>query len=206
MSLATKKMAKRYAKARQQTGNTDDGDGEIDLFNRHHIRGVRRRIKATTELIDGKLEELKVKVKGNDEGQSHEDTIRIENSMAEATAVATCPKVGELSRNVSTNSKASKKSKSSLKKEHPVFDEPAPALDSNEEDEDDHAFDHPATYVDQPWIWLPKDLLGLSEVLVSELKAAGVDASDVGAMMDEKGVVEVTRNPPDEEWSGGQDS
>ena len=36
MSLATKKMAKRYAKARQQTGNTgdDDDDGEIDLFSR----------------------------------------------------------------------------------------------------------------------------------------------------------------------------
>jgi len=85
-----------------------------------------------------------------------------------------------------------------LKKEHPVFDAPAPALedsDSDEEDENDHAFDHPSTYVDQPWIWLPKDPLGLSEVLVSELKAAGVDASDVGAIMDKKGVVEVTRNP-----------
>jgi len=35
MSLATKKMAKRYAKARQQTGNTDDSDGEMDLFSRH---------------------------------------------------------------------------------------------------------------------------------------------------------------------------
>jgi len=151
-------------------------------------------------------------VKGDDEGQSYKDAMQIENSIAEATAVATRtlnPKVGELSRNVSTNSKASKKSKSPLKKEHPVFDAPAPALedsDSDEEDENDHAFDHPSTYVDQPWIWLPKDPLGLSEVLVSELKAAGVDASDVGAIMDKKGVVEVTRNPPDEEWRGGQDS
>jgi hypothetical protein len=27
-----------------------------------------------------------------------------------------------------------------------------------------------------------------------------LDASDTGAVMDDKGVVEVTRNPPDEEW------
>ena len=84
-----------------------------------------------------------MKVKGDDEGQSHKDAMRIENSMAEAITVAARtpnPKVGELSRNVSRNSKASKKSKSSSKGEHPVFDAPAPALedsDSDEEDEDD---------------------------------------------------------------------
>lgn len=93
----------------------------------------------------------------------------------------------------------------------PVIDPAANALvnsdSSNEDDEDDddHAFDHPSIYVDQPWIWLPKDTLGLSEFLVSELKEAGVDASNIGAVMDEKGVVEVTRNPPDEEWGGGHD-
>jgi len=90
-----------------------------------------------------------------------------------------------------------------------MFDPATPAArNSDSEDEDDeneHAFDHPSTYVDQAWIWIPKDPLGLSEILTRDLKEAGVDASDVGANMDEKGVVEVTRNPPDEDWSGGHD-
>lgn len=78
--------------------------------------------------------------------------------------------------------------------------------DIDEEDDDNpHAFDHPSTYVEQPWIWVPKDSLGLSEMLIGELKAVGVDASNLGSSMDEKGVVEVARNPPDEEWDGGHD-
>jgi hypothetical protein len=32
-----------------------------------------------------------------------------------------------------------------------------------------------------------------------------VEAADSGAIMDKKGVVEVSRNPPDEAWSGGLD-
>ncbi|KAG7093058.1 hypothetical protein E1B28_009350 [Marasmius oreades] len=108
----------------------------------------------------------------------------------------------------SNTSKASKKSKSATVR----FDPPAPAgVDlSDDEDEgedeemqDEHAFDHPSTYEEQRWIWVPKDTLGLSEILVNELHEKGVDASDSGAVMDEKGVVEVTRNPPDQEWIGG---
>ncbi|KAJ7629889.1 hypothetical protein B0H17DRAFT_1109402 [Mycena rosella] len=117
----------------------------------------------------------------------------------------------ELYRKSSTFSKKSKAS--SKKSSPPAFDPPAPAgIDLSDEDssedeqeEDEHAFDHPSTYVDQPWIWMPKDRLGLSQLMVDELHEAGVDASDVGAVMDVKGVVEVTRNPPDEEWIGGND-
>lgn len=97
----------------------------------------------------------------------------------------------------------------------PVDEHPAPPaapvledFDSDSEDEEDtdpHAFDHPSTYVEQPWIWIPRDELGLSEMLVKELTEAGVGASNRGTKMDEKGVVEVTRGPPDEEWSGGND-
>lgn len=122
----------------------------------------------------------------------------------------------ELYRKSTSSSRASKKSKASSKKSaRPTFDAPAPAgVDLSDEDDsssdeledDEHAFDHPSTYVDQPWIWMPKDRLGLSQLLVDDLHAVGVDASDVGAVMDEKGVVEVTRNPPDEEWIGGHDS
>lgn len=79
----------------------------------------------------------------------------------------------------------------------PVFD-PATPVDtdfSSEDDHDEHAFDHPSSHIDQRWIWLPCDQLGLSELLANDLKAASVD---VGASMDEKGIVEVTRNPPNE--------
>lgn len=113
---------------------------------------------------------------------------------------------GEKNSRRSVDSQESLKHPSNL----PTFDSAAPAMQdsdsSEEEDEDDHAFDHPSTYVDQAWIWIPKDTLGLSELLVKDLKDAGVEASDVGANMDEHGVVEVTRNPPDEDWSGGHDA
>ena len=79
-------------------------------------------------------------------------------------------------------------------------------VDDLDRDFDIHGFDHPSTYAEQPWIWIPKDVLGLSDILAKELRDAGVDASDVGAFMDEKGVVEVRRNPPDEEWAGGHDA
>lgn len=75
-----------------------------------------------------------------------------------------------------------------------------------DKDFDEFGFDHPSTYTAQPWIWIPKDELGLSEMFVRDLQAAGVEASNVGATMDKKGSVEVQRNPPDEEWVGGHDA
>lgn len=123
-------------------------------------------------------------------------------------------KPSNASSKASKSSKVSKSSKTTQKTkepELPVFAPAAEALtdsDDSSDDDDDadlHAFDHPSTYVSQPWIWLPKDTLGLSGVLVEDLKQSGVDASDIGSSMDEKGVVEVKRNPPDEDWSGGHD-
>ena len=75
-----------------------------------------------------------------------------------------------------------------------------------DEDFDVHGFDHPSTYAEQPWIWVPRDQLGLSAVFVREFRALGVHASDEGAVMDERGNVEVNRSPPDEEWHGGHDA
>jgi hypothetical protein len=77
--------------------------------------------------------------------------------------------------------------------------------DDDNEDTDEHAFDHPATYVEQTWVWVPKDPLGLSDMLVYDMKKAGVEASDKGASIDDRGVVEASRGPPDENWEGGQD-
>jgi hypothetical protein len=135
--------------------------------------------------------------------------------LAESSAAASehhdAPKLSRKSSKASsTRSKASKKSA-------PKFDPPAAAgTDLSDEDDDDddgeeeelaeHAFDHPSTYVEQPWIWIPKDGLGLSALLVNDFHAAGVDASDLGATMDDHSVVNVTRNPPDQEWEGGHDN
>ncbi|KIP05884.1 hypothetical protein PHLGIDRAFT_119442 [Phlebiopsis gigantea 11061_1 CR5-6] len=78
--------------------------------------------------------------------------------------------------------------------------------DGEDKDFDVHGFDHPSTYEAQPWIWVPRDALGLSKILVREYEAAGVEASDEGSEMDRKGGVEVSRGPPDEEWAGGYDA
>jgi hypothetical protein len=63
--------------------------------------------------------------------------------------------------------------------------------DDVDEDVDEHAFNHPSTYKPAPWIWVPKDTLGLSDVILEELREAGVDASDLGAFMNEKARVRV---------------
>jgi hypothetical protein len=93
------------------------------------------------------------------------------------------------------------------KKSHSHSDHRPPEHDDDssgdEEDFHDHAFDHPSNYQKQTWIWIPKDKLGLSTILVEELNEAGVAASDMGATMDGQGIVEVIRGPPDEPWKGG---
>ncbi|KAF8972897.1 hypothetical protein BDZ97DRAFT_1912502 [Flammula alnicola] len=149
MSIATKKMAKRYTKEKREKAEKDSDDDEVDL-------SVWRRINATAKLLDGKLDELKAKVKREVDRDDHPNGDQAQ--AAETTAVV---------------DPASKNSDS-----------------SDEEGDGAHAFDHPSTDVDQAWIWLPKDPLGLSEFLMDELKAVALDAN-----MDEQGVVEVTRNP-----------
>jgi hypothetical protein len=73
----------------------------------------------------------------------------------------------------------------------------------DEVDSNEHTFDHPSNYEEQKWIWIPKDTLGLSTILMEDLQAAGVASSDMGADMNSDGVVEVSRGPPDEPWKGG---
>ncbi|KAG2015869.1 DUF221 family protein [Coprinopsis cinerea AmutBmut pab1-1] len=214
MSLATKKMAKKFEKEkRRRTGTMlpEDNEEELDLFSRSRIRSVRRRVKKTVEEI---------------KGRSSDDSAKapLADGAAEMAAVTSLEMLerhmgGELQRqktNDSTHSQHSNHSNRSNRSDNKpkvVFDAPAPRVtmsddsdDSDEEAADDHAFDHPSTYQEQAWIWIPKDPLGLSEVLAKDLRSAGVDASDVGAFMDEHGVVEVRRNPPDEEWAGGHDA
>lgn len=77
--------------------------------------------------------------------------------------------------------------------------------DDDDDDLEDDAFNHPSTYKPAPIIWIPKDDLGLSVLLVEELTKAGVSASDAWAFINEDGDVDVSRGPPDEEWTGGHD-
>jgi len=46
--------------------------------------------------------------------------------------------------------------------------------------------------------------LGLSEIELAGNREAGVDTSDLGATMNEKGKVDITRPPPDEEWESDE--
>lgn len=158
------------------------------------MRSVRRRIKATTKKLDDKLGQIKAKVKDAvDHSDSDDETKRNTRENAHSKS----PTGESTALGSRKSSRESKRSRRRL-----VF---ADADSTDEESDGEHAFDHPSTYVGQSWIWIPEDKLGLSKVLVEELKEVGVEASDVGAQMDEKGVVEVTRNPPDEEWKGGHD-
>lgn len=54
------------------------------------------------------------------------------------------------------------------------------------------------------WVLL-QDELGVSKALLNELHETRVEASDKGAKINKKGVVEVSRNPPEEAWDGGLD-
>lgn len=78
----------------------------------------------------------------------------------------------------------------------------------NPDDYDDelaaNAFNHPSTYQNQPWIWIPQWEAHpeISAQLVEDIKAGGVEASDIGAIIDDHSTVWVKRNPPDEDWDG----
>ncbi|KAH6914205.1 DUF221 family protein [Coprinopsis sp. MPI-PUGE-AT-0042] len=220
MSLATKKMAKKWEKEkRRRTGTLLPGDldEEPDLFSRTRIRSVRRRIKKTVEKVENKIES-KLEINGKRSRSNSPKRASMDIAAASAVEGSQAPDLTRQKSNDSRKSNKSDKSNKSNKSRkdtpHIVFDPAAPAVshssdesgDSDEEAADDHAFDHPSTYEQQKWVWIPKDPLGLSELLAKELRDAGVDASDVGALMDEKGVVEVKRNPPDEEWTGGHDA
>ncbi|RXW15422.1 hypothetical protein EST38_g10427 [Candolleomyces aberdarensis] len=203
MSLATKKMAKKLKKEKQLREGVDakdSDDEEFDLFSRDRIKSVRRRIKKQVN------EKILPVISGDSDAAKHD------RKGKDAVVVTAVPDnvfdgTAQITRQDTKESKASKKSRVSFDAAAPrVTASDVDSMCNDEDQEDEHAFDHPSTYQEQPWIWIPKDVLGLSNILAEELRGAGVEASDVGALMDEKGVVEVRRNPPDEEWAGGHDA
>lgn len=242
MSLATKKMVKRYEQRRQQKAGMSPVDIELDLFSQQHMKKIRKRIKQLPKTLDNTFDNLKSKVTFEDEttrkrskerngsasNEAEEEDVQPHEAVASAEASGVdrpdlTPELIRQSSDASRKSSASQQSSrssiseksartKSMDSRRPILEPLEPSEDGlcdeesdDEADQDEHAFDHPSTYVEQPWIWIPHDVLGLSHVLVDDLKKAGVEASDEGAMMDRKGVVEVTRNPPDEDWAGGHD-
>jgi hypothetical protein len=149
--------------------------------------------------------------KGIEAGQDFYPMKSLDSIASEAPSRSKISPMSRISRKRDSKMKGkrSRRGKNWFFDRHPAL---SPAMDMFPDDLDDsdedevHAFDHPSIYVEQSWIWIPKDHLGLSELLVKELQDAGINASDLGAEMQENGIVEVTRNPPDEEWTGGHDA
>lgn len=75
---------------------------------------------------------------------------------------------------------------------------------------DPRAFDHPSTYDDLNPVWVPNDSFGMGNAAIRDLRAAGIDATDEGAEMDDKGGVHITRSvaslPVAEVDADGRDS
>lgn len=177
--------------------------------------GVRSIIKRRIQKLEGAVKKEEQKLSGTE--IEKKAVVKASGSNVNEADDKISPKVA-LERQASVKSKSSEGSHDSdRKKEKPVtLDPPAPRLreageydDDEDEELEEHAFDHPSTYAEARWIWLPHDELGFSGVLLEELKGTGsesiVEASDVGATMDVKGIVECSRNPPDEDWTGGYD-
>lgn len=180
----------------------------------HHSRTLRTN-EREAEKNKEKAEEDRIEAENEKRKASDKAAVRAEEILEEPAA----PRA-------STDSKGIEKKKSgilgALAAASPTgitIDAPAPALidrdgdgklEESDTDEflEDHAFDHPSTYQDQRWIWIPKWEAHpeLSETLVNDIKAAKVEAADVGATIDEGGNVDVSRGPPDEVWGGGHDN
>ncbi|CUA72941.1 Phosphate metabolism protein 7 [Saccharomyces cerevisiae S288c] [Rhizoctonia solani] len=220
MSMATKSLhdrQRRHQKHNQDPANpvtSDVEEEEMDLFKRDRLqtlirRKVNKKLKLPTKPKEDKDTGFAPPAPAAQPGPS---------KLPDVAPQLSTPKL--LTRTNTKDSHDSARSKRSNKSKKTNQDElqiapAAPAQktsitgdDASSEDDsdlDDFAFDHPNTYKDAPWIWIPKDTLGISAVLLKELHAAKVEASDSGSKMDEKGLVTVSRSPPDEAWSGGLD-
>jgi len=204
MSLATKQMKARWEHERLKKRNPgsgpnpgttkDEKEDEVpDMFSRSRITSVvRKRIKKPV---------MKLK-KGVDKSMAK--TIKVvqdHDSSGDEGVPRTSRSSGR--RNLPTIAPSAPGLKNAVPKDRDGDGD----VDSDDDlDFDENGFMHPSMYTNQPWIWIPKDEFGVSERLVKEYQAAGVEASDLGAFMDMRGDVEVHRNPPDEDWAGGHDA
>lgn len=212
MSMATKALhdrKRRHEKTDSSAPATNEiEEEEMDLFRRDHLQNLIRR------KVNKKLK-LPTKPKEDKDLGFAPPAPAPEPSSSRRLTVDGAPQLATPKLLTRTNTGESNASAKSKKSNRSRIAPAAPAMktsiagNSDSEDDsdlEDYAFDHPNTYKDAPWIWIPEDELGVSKALVKELHEAKVEASDVGASMTKKGVVEVSRNPPDEAWGGGLDT
>ncbi|KAI0826040.1 phosphate metabolism protein-domain-containing protein [Irpex lacteus] len=236
MSLATKNLQERWERQRKLSGQPSRNDEEdMDLFSRDRFKlALRRRIQAPVEKavkdvqkdmarvakinpdlktvdtdIDDPVKEM-AKAPHIPEPSASTSAREMNDGLSHEQLQQTRTSSHKSRKRKGSESSSSSSASSNDDQQPPQF---APAAKREGEDGDEfdqdfdiHGFDHPSTYEPQPWIWIPKDELGVSEWLVKELRDGGVEASDEGSTMDRKGNVEVQRNPPDEDWAGGHDA
>jgi hypothetical protein len=70
---------------------------------------------------------------------------------------------------------------------------------AREEAELEAAFTHPAAKTEQQTIWVPQDQLGLADEAVRDYRARGIKASARGTTLTDKGKVEISEGPPEED-------
>ncbi|KAJ3865912.1 DUF221 family protein [Lentinula novae-zelandiae] len=184
MSLATKNLADRFGQ-----------DGEVDLFSKDFIQNLRKRMGKQPDRKQFDTFATRI---GNDFDFSTSSGGDLEagnnNSYVTSTTAPNTTTAQSTSDNDSTASRRSEALPTNVNQAESQGDN---SPESSEDSLDEHAFDHPSTYVAQPCVWIPRDPLGLSTVLVEYLEEAGVRASDEGAIMDAKGVVMVIKPPPE---------
>ncbi|GJJ07100.1 hypothetical protein Clacol_001300 [Clathrus columnatus] len=192
MTLAMKRIhAKMERRWRHRISKEKENKLEhVDLFDRKQLNILARKTGKAVETI-------KAEIKAG----LAETVKEAKTTSAAHSAAVDRPSTTELrqttSRASNTSSK-SKHSKSSPKLVYKKFDRGEDTDSSGDDlDFDENGFQHPSSYEEQPWIWIPKDELGLSRYLVAELRSSGVLASDEGATINEEGNVVVTRGPPD---------
>ncbi|KAF9058941.1 hypothetical protein BDP27DRAFT_529917 [Rhodocollybia butyracea] len=190
MSLATQNLAERFG---QSPGS--------DLFSKDFVESIRKRMGKMPDL--GKLTRA-----GFTSSDSSSPALEAGNGSysiaknSKSTEAAQSQSSVEVPAEHAENegNKPSNSSTPDVAEEDQTTGTPEVPQPINADESLDslnkYAFDHPSTYEPQPCIWIAKDPLGLSRVLVEYLEKDGVKASDEGATMNSEGVVEVTAPPP----------
>ncbi|KAJ3909109.1 DUF221 family protein [Lentinula edodes] len=183
MSLATKNLADRLGQ-----------DGEVDLFSKDFIQNLRKRMGKQPDRKQ--FDTFATRMRNDlDFSTPHGGDLEAGNNNSYVTST-TAPNT-TAAQSTSDNSTASRRSETLPTNVNKAESQGDNNPTSSEDSLDEHAFDHPSTYVAQPCVWIPRDPLGLSTVLVEYLEEAGVRASDEGAIMDAKGAVMVMKPPPE---------
>ncbi|KAJ4473195.1 hypothetical protein C8R41DRAFT_849210 [Lentinula lateritia] len=184
MSLATKNLADRFGQ-----------DGEVDLFSKDFIQNLRKRMGKQPDRKQ--FDTFATRIRNDyDFSTSNGGDLEAGNNNSYVTST-TAPNTTTAQSTSDNDSTASRRSEALPTNDNQAESQGDNNPESSEDSLDEHAFDHPSTYVAQPCVWIPRDPLGLSTVLVEYLEEAGVRASDEGAIMDAKGAVMVIKPPPE---------